>query len=272
MKKLRLPLIFDAQLRLSEERDISRGVFFDVPRRVVKIRKWSGKRGETIVLPLGDRAVKWILARVKEGGRLALATVWVGAHRNRVVMLYVALAFRREVMPIQPKRILVIDFNALHNGLAWAVVKEKRMVEKGVLRPHASKTLHFQKVMAKLDSVCAKKDKACGEASTVKSRAWRILRAWGDEAVEKLVRLALQYRAAIVVDVPQDESMRELREGGYASERKIFLNFGRIRRRLQGLAEWYGVSYREERLYSTVCPRCGRKMEGLPGRRVRCVV
>jgi len=32
------------------------------------------------------------------------------------------------------------------------------------------------------------------------------------------------------------------------------------------------VPYREERLYSTICPRCGRKMKGLPSRRMRCVV
>jgi putative transposase len=130
----------------------------------------------------------------------------------------------------------------------------------------------LQKVMAKLDSVCAKKDEVCDEASAVKSRIWRMLRAWEDEAVEKLVCLALQYKATVIVDIPNDESVRELKESGYAAERKIFLNFGRMRRRLQGLAEWYGVPYREERLYSTVCPRCGIKMEGLPGRRVRCVV
>jgi len=104
----------------------------------------------------------------------------------------------------------------------------------------------------------------------VKSRIWRMLRSWEDEAVKKLVRLALQYKAVVVVDVPNDKSVRELKENGYTAERKAFLSLGRIRRRLRGLAEWYGVSYREERLYSTICPRCGRKMEELPNRRVRC--
>jgi len=32
------------------------------------------------------------------------------------------------------------------------------------------------------------------------------------------------------------------------------------------------VSYREERLYSTVCPSCERKMEGLSSHCMRCVV
>ena len=265
-KRLKPPLIFNAQLRLDKEKDFSRGVFVDIPKREVKVRRWGG----TLVLPLGDKAVNWILARVEEGGRLVMAAAWVGpSKRNRVARLHVALVFRREVVPMQPRRLLVIDLNALHNGLAWAVVEAERIVGRGILRPHVSKILHLQKVMAKLDSVCAAKDEACSEASAVKSRIWRLLRAWEDEAVKKLMRLALQYKAAVIVDIPNDGSVRELKKSGYTAEKKIFLNFGRIRR-LRGLAEWYGVPYREQRLYSSICPRCGRKMEELPNRRVRC--
>jgi putative transposase len=266
------PLIFDAQLRLGGERDVSRGVLIDLPKREVRVRKWSGKRGETIVLPLGDKAVKWILARVKEGGKLALAAAWVGAsRRSRAVKLYVALVFRREVAPMEVKRLLVVDFNALHNGVAWAILERERIVTKGILRPNVSKIAHMQKVVSKLDSVCAEKDKACDGAMATKSRMWRLLRTWEDETAKKIVRLALQYKAMVIVDVPDHNSIKALKEGNYASERKTFLNLGRIRRRLQGLAEWYGVPYRKERLYSTVCPRCGRKMEELPNRRMRCV-
>jgi putative transposase len=268
VKKMRPPLVFDAQLRLSEERDIGRGVFVDLPKREVRVRRWGGS---TLVLPLTEKATEWILARVHEGGKLVVANVWVGANRtNRAAKLYVALVSRREVVPMQPRRLLVIDFNALHNGLSWAVVEGGRIITKGVLRPHMSKILHLQKVAARLDSLCAKKDKACDEASAAKSRMWRLLRSWEDETARKLLHLALQYRAVIVVDMPFDQSIKELKEGGYTSEKKIFLNFGRLRQRLRGLAEWYGVPYRGERLYSTLCPRCNTKMEELPNRRVRC--
>jgi putative transposase len=178
--------------------------------------------------------------------------------------------FRREAAPIQPERLLVIDFNALHHGISWAVVEGERVLKKGILRPDTSKILHLQKVAARLDRLCAENGERCGEAMAVKSRIWRLLRTWEDEAVKELIWSARKRKAAIVVDVPDDESMRELKEGNYKAEKKVFLNFGRIRRRLQGLAEWYGVPYREERLYSTICPRCGRKMEELPNRRVRC--
>jgi len=268
VKKIRTPLFFDAQLRLDKEKDVSRGVFIDLPRREIRIRKWGGG---TLTLPLAEKAAEWILARVREGGRLVLAAVWVGpSKRNRAVKLYVALIFRREVVTMRTRRLLVVDLNAFHNGLSWAIVEERRIVTKGILRPDTSKILHLQKTVARLDSLCAKRDEACDEASAAKSRVWRLLRVWEDEAAKKLIRLALQYKAAIVADMPEDNSIRKLKEGAYVPERKIFLNFGRLRQRLRGLAEWYGVPYREERLYSTLCPRCGGKMEELPNRCVRC--
>jgi putative transposase len=268
---MRPPLIFNTQLRLGSEKDISSGVFVDIPKRVVKIRKWSGRRGETVVLPLRDKAVEWILARVREGGRLTLAAAWIGASgANRAAKLYVALVFRREVAPMRAKRLFVIDFNALHNGVAWAILGRERIVTRGILRPNVSKIMRLQKVVSKLDSICAERDGACDGAMVAKSRIWRMLKTWEDEAAKKLVQLALQYKAAIVVDVPEDSSIRALKESNYSPERKALLNFGRLRRRLKGLAEWYGVPYREERLYSTICPLCGKKMEELPNRRVKC--
>jgi hypothetical protein len=230
MRKVRPPLIFNTQLRLNNEKDISRGVFVDLPKQQVKIRKWSGQRGNTIVLPLNEKAVEWMLERVKEGGRLKLATVWVGkSRRNHSVKLYVALTFCREVVPIKFKRILVVDFNALHNGLAWAVVEGEKILKRGVSRPDISKILHLQKIASRLDKLCAKEDRACGEAVTVKSRIWRLVKTWEDEVVKELIWMARKRKAAVVVDIPDDNSVRELKESSYTSEKKIFLNFGRIR-------------------------------------------
>jgi len=269
-KKFKPPLIFDAQLRPDKERDVGRGVFVDIPKREVRVRKWGGG---TLMLPLGDKAVEWILARVREGGRLVLAAAWVGAsRRSRAARLYVALVFRREVAPMRPRRLHVVDFNALHNGVSWAVVEGERILKRGVLRPDVSKLIHLQRRAAELDTLCANKGKACEEATAAKSRLWRILRSFEVEVVKKLIQLALQYKAAIVADVPNDESIRELKENNYSAERKVFLNFGRLRKRLKRLAEWYGVPYREERLYSTICPHCGAKMEEQPNRRVKCKV
>jgi len=264
----RPPLVFDAQLQLDNEKDVGRGVLVDLPRREVRIRKWSGN---TVALLLSRKNVEWIKERVEESAALAFAMAWIGrSRRNSALALYIALVFRREVKPIQPRRLLVVDFNALHNGVVYAVVDEGRVLEKGVLRPHIAKIIHMERRAAELDSLCAQRGAICRQAAALKSRLWRLLRRWEDEAAKKIVKLATQYKAAIIADVPNDESMRQLKEGNYAAERKIFLNFGRLRRRVKGLAEWHGVPYREERLYSTICPLCGGKMEEAPNRRVAC--
>jgi putative transposase len=130
-----------------------------------------------VALPLGDKTVEWILARAQEDGRLVLAAAWVGAgRRSRAAKLYVALAFRRDVVPMEVKRLLAVDLNALHNGVSWAVVEGERILKRGVLRPDVSKLIHLQKRIAELDSLCANKGKACEEATAAKSRLWRIPR------------------------------------------------------------------------------------------------
>jgi putative transposase len=273
VRKVKPSLVFNAQLRLNNEKDISCGVFVDLPKKEIKIRKWSDRRGNTIALPLSEDAVRWILERVREGGRLVLAAVWIGRSRkSHAARLYVALVFRREVVLMQPRRLLVVDLNALHNGISWAVVEEERILKRGVLRPDVSKLIHLQRRAAELDSLCANKDKACEKATAAKSRTWRILQRFEDDVAKELIWLARKRKAVIIVDVPYDVSIRRLKESEYSAERKVFLNFGRIRRRLKGLAEWYGVPYREERLYSTICPRCGGKMEEQPNRRVKCAI
>jgi len=223
------------------------------------------------VLQLSRKDVEWILERVKEGAAFVFAAVWIGrSRRSHDARLYVALVFRRDVVQITPRRLLVVDLNALRNGVAYAVVEKDRVLERGALRPDISKFISLQRHIATLDSLCAQKEANCGQTTSTKSRLWRLLRRWENETAKKIVQLTLQYKAAVIADVPLDESIRELKEGKYSAEKKALLNFGRLRRRLRELAEWHGVPYREERLYSTICPICGEKMEELPNRRVKC--
>ena len=48
--------------------------------------------------------MEWFLERVREGGRLVMATAWVCASREiRAAKLYVVPAFRLKVVPKQPR-------------------------------------------------------------------------------------------------------------------------------------------------------------------------
>jgi putative transposase len=261
---IRAPLVLDAQLRLNNERDVSMGVLVDAARRKLRIRKLGIG---TIVLPLPEGAVKYTLERAREGARLVMAMVWIKGGR-----LCVALVFRREVEPVEPKRVLAVDLNALHNGIAYAVVERDRVLRRGVLRPHLRRPEKLQREVSKLDSLCARRgDPYCERARAAKSRLYRLLGEWQRETARFIVRLALQYRAAIAIDVPDDGSMRELKKNNsYPADGKALLNFGKLRRLIEGLAEWHGVPYIEAKLYSTVCPNCGTKMLELQNRRVGC--
>jgi putative transposase len=277
----RIPLPFNAQLRLSNnEEDESRGVLVDFvssqenqEEKVVKIRKWSGQRGNTIVIRLRKSEIKWIEERIREGAQLKFALAWVGKRRgSNIATFNVALVFHRETTPYQPKRLLVVDVNALHNGVVYAVVEERRVLEKSVLRPDLGRIGRLEREAARLDSLCAERDGIyCRKAVEVRSRLWRLWRQWMVEITKKIMKLAMQYKAAVVVDKPMDESIQELKESNRVKpSAKKYLNVGRFTKRLGELAEWHGVPYREERLYSTVCPRCGARMEELPNRKVRC--
>ena len=264
----KVPLPFDAQLRENNERDQSRGVLVDLSRGDIRIRKWGGG---TIEIRLRKSEIKWIRQRLEEGGQLKLAYAWVGSRRSNLVTFNLALVFAKETEPYQPRRLLVVDLNVLHNGVVIATVEENRILQRGVLRPDLRKINNIQREISRYDRLCAKKGEHCKMATELKSRVWRLLRHFEDEMAKKLVRLAVQYKATIVVDVPLDETMRKLKEGRYSPGKKIYLNIGRLRRRIRELAEWYGAPYLEERLYSTVCPRCGGKMRELSNRKVKCL-
>ncbi|ABL87295.1 paREP12 [Pyrobaculum islandicum DSM 4184] len=80
------------------------------------------------------------------------------------------------------------------------------------------------------------------------------------DATREIIKLAGEHQAAIVVDTMEDESYREPKEGDSSGVKKHFLDgLGQLRRRLQHLAQWYGLPYLEERLYSTVCPAVARR-------------
>ncbi|AET32128.1 paREP12 [Pyrobaculum ferrireducens] len=270
----RVPLPFNTELRFGKNAgDNSRGVLVDLSEKAVKVRKWSGQRNNTITIKLKKTEIKWIEERIREGGQLKLALAWVGKRRGSNMMSFnVALIFYREVTPYQPRRLLVVDINSLHNGVVWAVVEERRVLRRGILRPDLAHIGRLEREAARLESLCATKGGAyCRRAVELKSRLWRLWRQWTVEAAKKIAKLAIQYKAAVVVDKPMNESIQELKESGTVARRnKIYLNVGRFVKRLRELAEWYGVPYREERLYSTICPVCGAKMEELPNRRVKC--
>ncbi|WP_209320003.1 transposase [Pyrobaculum islandicum] len=103
----------------------------------------------------------------------------------------------------------------------------------------------------------------------LKSKRFRKIGGVVTQIAGEIVKLAMEYKAAVVVDKIEDESYWELREGDGDGEKKHLLDgLGQLRKRLQELAQWYGLPYLE--LYSTVCLRYGAKLQELKNRKTTC--
>ncbi len=151
--------------------------------------------------------IKWIEERGREGARLKLAYAWIGeAMGSALVTFNVALVFHREVEPYRPERLLVVDVNSLHNGVVIATVEERRVLRRGVLRPDLARIGRVEREASRMDELCVKRGEPyCSKANYLHGKVWRLWRQWTVEAAKKIVKLAIQYKAAVVVDKPMDE-------------------------------------------------------------------
>ena len=238
-----------------------RGDQFSVDLQGGEIRIGQGEGA--IVIRLRRAEVRGILQRLKEGGRLEEAYAWVGpTGRSDLFTFNVALVFAKETEPYQPTRLTAVDVIALHNGVVWATVDGERVLQKGVYRPDLGKIGRIQREISRLEALCASgEEDHCERVAALRRRVKNILRQFEDETAKKLVMEARRNKAVIVVSVPDPRQV---------SDRGSRLNAERLRRRIRELASWYGVPYREDRLYSAVCPRCGIEMGELSDRKLRC--
>ncbi|WP_053240409.1 zinc ribbon domain-containing protein [Pyrobaculum islandicum] len=269
----------NTQLRTENERDTSKAVFVDLKSGVVRVRKLGIP---PFVVKLKKSDIAWIRERLQEDARLKLAYLGVDVRRGKDPTyggLYIALVFAREVKPVEPRAIVVVDVNRLDHYIKVGLVADGRVVEllkfpkkeriRKLERIHAHIS-QLEKALARVDE-----DRDPRRALDLQRQLWKletkrygIIRDVVINAAREIIKLAREHQAAIVVDTIEDDTYRELKECNGNGVRKHFLDgLGQLRRRLQALAQWYGLPYVEERLYSTICPRCGAKMAE-EGRRV----
>ncbi|ABL88871.1 transposase, IS605 OrfB [Pyrobaculum islandicum DSM 4184] len=273
----------DVQLRVENERDVSTAVFVDLKSDVVRVRK-LGIPPFAVKLKKSD--ISWIRRRLEEGAKLKLALLGVekrdGEKDPTYGGLYVALVFAREVTQIEPKALVVVDVNRLDHYIKVGLVADGRVLELWKF-PKKERIRKLEKIHAhisQLSRALARIDEDRGprRALDLQRQLWKlekkrfgIIRDVVINAAREIIKLAREHQAAIVVDTMEDGTYRELKERGGNGVRKHFLDgLGQLRRRLQALARWYGIPYVEERLYSTICPRCGVKMAMEDGRFMRC--
>ncbi|ABL87467.1 transposase, IS605 OrfB [Pyrobaculum islandicum DSM 4184] len=273
----------NTQLRTENERDTGKTVFVDLKSGVLKVRKLGIP---PFVVKLKKSDISWIKRRLEEGAKLKLAFLGVekrnGEKDPTYGGLYIVLVFAREVTQIEPRAIVVVDVNRLDHYIKVGLVVDGRVVElqkfpkRGRIRKLEKVHVHISRLSRALARVDEDRDprKALDlqrQLWKLKTKRYGIIRDIVINATREIIKLARERQAAIVVDTIEDDTYRELKERNWSGEKKHLLDgLGQLRRRLQALAQWYGLPYLEERLYSTICPKCNAKMVEENGRFMRC--
>ena len=198
--------------------------------------------------------------------------------------LYLALVAEREVEPYQPSGyILAIDVNSWGYGIAWGLIRDGRIVsfKQEGLNPQRVMSLYNQAVkrerkVGKLkrlglgDTISAKRARRM--ARRLRSRVHRLINEEAMFMAGKLVRKALRYKAKVVVDDVNWESLKELLMRKYRRKvgKLLLAGLKRFVHQLETLAQWYSVPYEFRRLYSRKCPRCEHELTQEEGRVMVC--
>jgi putative transposase len=251
-------------------------VVLDFRSSVIRLRQvCENGRGYVIELPMP----KWVVDRIKEGGDVRFAMIGLKDNES-----YLALVAERVVEPYQPSDyILAVDVNSWRYGIAWGLVRGGRLVTWRAEWPNTFliNTLYHQavdreRVVGKLRRVgygdSMKASRIRKQAKSRRSRIYRITRDKAYFLAGKLVRKALKYKALLIIDDMTEESRKELLEEKLPPDviKLLMSNLRRFVHQLEALAQWYGVPYRFERLYSTICPKCGHELTQVEGRVMVC--
>ena len=256
--------------------DKSAPVVLDFESSVIRLRQvCRDELGYSIEVQMP----KWVVERVREGGDVRFAMI--GLRDNEP---YLALVAEREVEPYQSSGyILAIDVNSWGHGIAWGLIRSGRIVsfKQEGLNPRRIVSLYNQAVRRERkvgrlkrlgldDETNAKRARRM--ARRLRSRAYRLIRAEAVFLARKLTKKALRYKAMVVIDDVNWESLKELltrRYGGRVG--KLLLSgLKRFVKLLVTQLEWYGAPYEFRRLYSRKCPRCEHELTQEEGRTMVC--
>ncbi|MFP3196033.1 MAG: zinc ribbon domain-containing protein [Caldivirga sp.] len=249
-------------------------VVLDFRSSIIRIRQVCRNEPRYVVtIPMP----KWVVDRLSEGGDIKFARV--GLKDNEP---HLALVAERVVEPYAPSGyILAVDVNSWKYGIAWGLVKGNRIssfkqegLNVGKIVGLYKQAVRRERKLGALkrlglgDTVNAKR--AGRLVRRLRGRAYRLIRAEAVFLARKLIKKALRYRAMVVIDDVDWESLKELltRRHGKKISKLILSGLKRFVKLLVTQLQWYGVPYEFKRLYSRKCPNC--KLTQQKGRVMIC--
>jgi putative transposase len=251
-------------------------VVLDFRSSVIRLRQvCRSEPGFVVEVPMP----RWVVKRVGEGGDVKFAMIGLKDDKP-----YLALIAEREVESYIPSEyILAVDVNSWGHGIAWGLIRDGKIVsfKQEGLNPRRIVSLYNQAVrrerkvgrLKRLGLDDETNAKRAGRlARRLRSRVYRLIRAEAVFLARKLTKKALRYKAMVVIDDVNWESLKELlirRYGGRVG--KLLLSgLKRFVKLLVTQLQWYGAPYEFRRLYSRKCPRCRHKLTQQRGRVMVC--
>ncbi|MEM0183802.1 MAG: zinc ribbon domain-containing protein [Thermoproteus sp.] len=264
--KLYRHAIFTTQVRVNNERDQSRRIFIDLSKGELRLRQIIPRRA--IVIKLNKNEIKYIKQRLEENGKLVFAEAWIEDNN-----LYIALTFKRDVTLITPKKLIVVDINALHHGLTVGVIGDNGIETLKEFKAPVEK-IYFALEQARVWALAWSLLRYSGAKKKRKKytqRAYNLIKDFVNRVAHEIVELARQNQAEIWVDAPFYKSVKELYERKMPRGKKILLaGIRRVAKRIEEQAAWYGIPTRRITLPSSRCPKCDAKMREVEGRTMVC--
>ena len=271
----RVHTIGNIQVKTKEgEKDRGCLVFIDLTKNIIRLRGFF--KGKSIVVPLKDVEVKYILNRLNEGAKTKFVRVYVDDENY----LNIDIVFERvkPVFEVKPNRITFIDVNDWRYGIHYFIITinedSYKLHEKSVIRPNLrkvetlyNKAITLEKKLGKLKRLGLKYTEEYRrlrrEAKNLRRKIYAVIRDVVNKGVHEIVLKVLSYKTKVIIDDMFEESRRELLEEKYSSGlMKIYLvGLKRFVKLLTNQLEWYGVPYEYKNYPSTKCPYCRIEMK-----------
>jgi len=224
----------------------------------IKGNKLMLRFNSKLELEIPERALKWLEKRFAEKPDKKYVRVF---ERNGELVVQIVLHKVNRVEKPRNPLLVVVDINSSYGVVVhfW----DEKLIKTLKLRPpnRGNKWRHVKELMSLRDNLynqgCITQEQINVYDVLVRNTLSGSSKTWIQHSVALVVkrirRMAKRYgkQPLVLIDTPDYRSIH-----GTPLQRTLYS----FKKYLENILSWYGVYWRETRLYSTKCPLCGSKM------------
>ena len=228
-----------------------KGAFVQGSKLVLRVNK-------KVEIEMPKRAVEWLNKRLSENPDKKTVRVF---ERDNKLVAQIVLSKKNVVKLPENPLLVIVDFNSSYSMVVhyW----DNRLIRTEKYRPpnRNIKWKSVKRLMKVRDNLYNQGTITQHQinlySALIRKTLEGSMKSWIQQTVDKIVRrtkrLSKRHKKEplVLMDMPDDDSLR-----GSSLQRSI-MSFSRY---LENILSWYGVYWEETRLYSTICPKCGGKL------------